>query len=57
MRVLFRILILFLLIVSALVFGSLGSMSGMGAFLVLAFLFEGAFWIGLFRSMKRPAGH
>jgi len=54
MRVLYRILVLFLLIVCALFFGSLGSMNGMGVFLVLAFLFEGASWFGLFKSMKRP---
>ena len=56
MRVLYRILVLFLLLACALFFGSLGSMNGMGVFLVLAFLFEGAFWIGLFKSMKRPVG-
>lgn len=56
MRVLYRILVLSLLIVCALLFGSLGSMSGMGAFLVLAALFESAFWFGLFKSMKRPVG-
>lgn len=56
MRVLYRILVLSLLIVCALFFGSLGSMNGMGVFLVLAFLFEGAFWFGLFKSMKRPVG-
>lgn len=54
MRVLYRILILFLLIVCALFFGSLGSMNGMGVFLVLAFLFEAAFWFGLFKVMRRP---
>lgn len=56
MRVLYRILILLLLLVCALFFGSLGSMNGMGVFLVLAVLFEGAFWFGLFKSMKRPVG-
>ena len=56
MRVLYRILILLLLIVCALFFGSLGSMNGMGVFLVLAVLFEGAFWLGLFKIMKRPVG-
>ncbi len=56
MRVIYRILILSLLLVCALLFGSLGSMNGMGVFLVLAFLFEGAFWFGLFKSMKRPVG-
>ena len=50
----YRVLVLFLLIVCALFFGFLGSMNGMGFFLVLAFLFEGAFWFGLFKSMKRP---
>jgi len=56
MRVLYRILVLFLLIGCGLFFGSLGSMNGMGVFLVLAFLFEGAFWFGLFKIMKRPVG-
>jgi len=56
MRILYRILILLLLIVAAVLCGVLGSMSGMGVFLVLAMLFEGAFWLGLFKIMKRPAG-
>lgn len=29
-------------------------MSGMGVFLVFSVLFEGAFWFGLFKRMKRP---
>ena len=57
MRVLYRMLILFSLLVCALLFGSLGSMNGMGVFLVFAVLFEAAFWFGLFKSMKRPVRH
>lgn len=53
MRMIYRILVLTLLIVFAFLFGSIGSMTGMSAFLLLAFLFEAAFWIGLFRTMKR----
>ena len=57
MRMLYRIPILFLLLICALFFGSIGSMSGMGAFLIFCVLFEGAFWFGLFKSMKRPVRH
>ncbi|GJM13794.1 MAG: hypothetical protein DHS20C12_21970 [Pseudohongiella sp.] len=55
MRLLYRILILSLLLVLAVFFGSLGSMNGMAVFIVLAVLFEGAFWFGLFKTMKRDA--
>ena len=54
MRMIYRIPILFLLIVCAFIFASIGSMNGMGILLLFALLFEGAFWIGLFRSMQRP---
>ncbi len=54
MRMIYRIPILFLLIVCAFIFASIGSMNGMGAFLLFALLFEGAFWFGLFKSMQRP---
>lgn len=57
MRLPYRISILFLLISSALIFGSIGSMNGMGFFLMLCVLFEGAFWFGLFKAMRRPASH
>lgn len=57
MRLPYRISILFLLISSALIFGSIGSMNGMGFFLMLSVLFEGAFWFGLFKAMWRPASH
>ncbi len=57
MRLLYRISILFLLISCALIFGSIGSMNGMGFFLLLCILFEGAFWLGLFKAMQRPASH
>ncbi len=54
MRMIHRILVLTLLIVFAFLFGSIGSMNGMAIFLILAFLFEVAFWFGLLKSMKRP---
>ena len=54
MRTVYRVGILFLLVVCALFFGAMGSMNGMGVFLVFAFLFEAAFWFGLFKIMKRP---
>ena len=57
MRLLFRIPILFLLISCALIFGAIGSMNGMGFFLLLCMLFEGVFWFGLFKTMRRPARH
>jgi len=55
MRKLYRVLVLLLLIVAAVLCGILGSMNGTGVFLVLAVLFESAFWLGLFKIMKRPA--
>ena len=57
MRLPFRISILFLLISFALIFGSIGNMNGMGFFLMLCVLFEGAFWFGLFKALRRPASH
>lgn len=54
MRLIYRIPILVLLLVCALFFGAMGSMNGMGVFLLFAFLFEVAFWIGLFKTMRRP---
>lgn len=56
MRTIYRVSILFLLIVLALFFASIGSMNGMGIFLVLGFLFEAAFWLGLFNTMKKRKG-
>ncbi len=47
-----RISIMIVLILSALMFYSIGSMAGMGVFLLFGVLFEGAFWFGLFRGFK-----
>lgn len=53
MSMAYRLPTLLILIVCAICFGVLGSMTGMGVFLLFAVLFESAFWFGLFKRMRR----
>lgn len=53
MKTLYRVLILLALLVAAIASYSVGSQTGMFAFIILGFLLEGAFWLGLFPAKKR----
>ncbi len=55
MKLLSRIFILFVLLGAAIVCYSIGSTGGIGLFLILGVLFEGAFWFGLFGRRKHRA--
>jgi type IV secretory pathway TrbL component len=46
-------LILLVLIFTAIVFYSYGNSTGMFIFIILGFLFEGAFWLTLFNRKKK----
>ncbi len=52
MSKLYRFSILVLLIVAALSAYSYGSTSGLFVFIIIGFIFEGMFWIRLFRKKK-----
>ena len=53
MTAVYRIPALLLLLVCAIVFALIGSMAGMGIILIVALLFEVAFWFGLFKRMRQ----
>ncbi len=52
MNKVYRFLILAVLIVAALGSYSYGNSTGMFVFIILGFLFEGLFWLGLFHKHK-----
>lgn len=53
MKKLYRWIILALLLFAALSAYSYGNATGVFVFIVLGFLFEGAFWFGLFGKKKK----
>ncbi|WP_170940659.1 hypothetical protein [Pseudoalteromonas sp. NBT06-2] len=56
MKVLFRMLIAVLLIITALSSYGFGNETGFFIFIVLGFIFEAAFWLNLFPFKKRKKG-
>mgnify|MGYP006075591621 FL=1 len=48
-------LVLLVLISTAIGFYSYGNSTGMFIFIILGFLFEGAFWLKLFNRKKKPS--
>ncbi len=52
MKTLYRVLILLALIITAIGFYSYGNSTGLFIFIILGFLFEGAFWLKLFKRKK-----
>lgn len=53
MKIIFRLVILLALLAAAITSYSVGIGSGVFVFIVLGFLFEAGFWLGLFPMSRR----
>lgn len=55
MNKIYRFLILVALVIAALSSYSYGNSTGVFLFVILGFLFEGLFWLGLFRKSRKSS--